>query len=166
MCAGGHFSADTGKPGRLDRAASRSELAGVLRRGASLVVAAPAADMERLARLARPTYSGGRWHKARVSAKNLARHRKQALLAGEEWELERPRNPMHINPLAGRKRVLQRPERQAEIQARLDRMPEIIEEYRQYLIQSKTDAYDKRELHVYFDADQVRPSARTKLSSV
>lgn len=122
--------------------------------------------MERLARLARPTYSGGRWHKARVSAKNLARHRKQALLVGEDWALERPRNPLHINPLAGRKRVLQRPERQAEIQARLDRMPAIIEEYRQYLIQSKTEAYDKRELHVYFDADQVRRSARTKLSSV
>jgi hypothetical protein len=112
--------------------------------------------MERLASMARPTFRSGRWHKARVSAKNLARHRKQALAAGEEWPLERPSKPLHINPLAGRKRILQRPEREAEIQARLARMPEIIEEYRQYLIQSKTDAYEKRELHVYFDADLVR----------
>ena len=28
----------------------------------------------------------------------------------------------------------------------------------QYLIKSKTDAYEKRELHVYFDAELVRPS--------
>ena len=112
--------------------------------------------MERIAALARPTFSGGRWNKARISAKNVARHRKLALAAGEDCAaLERPSRPLHINPLAGRKRVMQRPERLAEIQARLDRMPEIIEEYRQYLIMSKTDAYEKRELHVYFDAELV-----------
>jgi hypothetical protein len=131
-----------------------------------------------------PQFRNGRWQKPRISAKNLARMRRQALVAGEAWALERPVRQLPVNPVAGRRHILRRPDRHAEVQERLDRMPEIIEEYRQvsrvgapvqdstgrleglhsrllclwlqYLIKSKTSAYEKRELHVYFDAELVR----------
>ena len=69
------------------------------------------AAYEGVARAARPTFAGGRWHKARMSAKNVARHRKAAVAAGEEWGGERAGSPLHINPLAGRRRMMQRPDR-------------------------------------------------------
>ena len=64
-----------------------------------------------IARLSMPQYVGGRWQKARISARNLARLRRAALVAGEEWPLDRPAQPLHINPVAGRRQALQRPAR-------------------------------------------------------
>ena len=194
------------------------------------------AAYEGVARAARPTFAGGRWHKARMSAKNVARHRKAAVAAGEEWGGERAGSPLHINPLAGRRRMMQRPDRcvrsrptlpqsrgRCSVRARAMTLtavaclsqpggdsgeagpdarnhrgvppgapqstagaapppspqPRLSDDGRvgrggavgrspknspplqrcvQYLIKSKTDAYEKRELHVYFDAELVRRS--------
>ena len=60
----------------------------------------------------RPTFSGGRWHKPRVSARQAAMLRKQAVLGGQgaEWP-QAAAKPLHINPLAGRKQNLHRPDR-------------------------------------------------------
>lgn len=80
----------------------------------------------------KPQKVNGRWRNAAISAKNIARIRKEYLMSGREWKWDIPHKIVERRvPFKGKKRDLRREEKKVEIARCMDRMPKMIEEYRE-----------------------------------
>ncbi|KAL4422994.1 hypothetical protein ABPG77_005474 [Micractinium sp. CCAP 211/92] len=72
----------------------------------------------------------GSWRKPAISAKNLARLRREALLAGEEWPYDKPAAEVQRRKPKGHKHDREKPLREAAIQKKLAEADKRIAEYR------------------------------------
>ncbi|KAL4451957.1 hypothetical protein ABPG75_007619 [Micractinium tetrahymenae] len=72
----------------------------------------------------------GVWHKPAISAKNLARLRREALLAGEEWAHDKPAAEVKRRKPKGHKHDREKPLREAAIQKKLAEADKRIADYR------------------------------------
>ncbi|KAL3159074.1 hypothetical protein ABBQ32_011072 [Trebouxia sp. C0010 RCD-2024] len=80
-----------------------------------------------------PLKVGDIWHKAAISAKSLAKLRRQTLAKGSEWQFDRdlPARPTgFLRKVKGHKHDKLAAARQEEIQKNLDGMAERIQKYR------------------------------------
>ncbi|PSC70680.1 hypothetical protein C2E20_5883 [Micractinium conductrix] len=74
---------------------------------------------------------GGAWIKPSISAKNVARLRREALVAGEEWTYDKPAaEPAKRRRPKGHKHDREKPLREAAIQAKLAEADKRIADYR------------------------------------
>jgi hypothetical protein len=87
----------------------------------------------------RPTKQpNGRWHMPKWGALRVARERRQTLLRGEQWPYEVPHKEVVKRVMfKGHKRDARRLERAAEIERCMQRMPEMVAEYRASRIAAK-----------------------------
>ncbi|KAI3437914.1 hypothetical protein D9Q98_000359 [Chlorella vulgaris] len=72
----------------------------------------------------------GVWRKPAISAKNLARLRRETLLEGGEWPYEKPVVETKRRKPKGHKHDREKPQREAAIQKKLEVVDERIAEYR------------------------------------
>lgn len=88
------------------------------------------------ARAARPAVMkaqkvNGNWHMPKMSAKAIARLRKQHIIAGKEWKWDVPHKLVEKRmPFKGHKRVLRAIQKKEEIARCMERMPKLIAAYR------------------------------------
>lgn len=80
----------------------------------------------------KPYKVNGHWRQARMSAKAIAKKRKQYITAGREWKWDIPHKIIEKKiPFKGKKRDLEKLEKQKEIERCMARMPTLIAEFRE-----------------------------------
>lgn len=91
------------------------------------VVAAKAARPE----VMKPQKVNGRWHSAKMTGKAIATLRKKHIMSGKEWKWDIPHKIVEKKvEFKGKKRDLHKVEKQAEIKKCMERMPQLIADYR------------------------------------
>uniref|UniRef100_A0A061R0U9 MRPL25 domain-containing protein n=1 Tax=Tetraselmis sp. GSL018 TaxID=582737 RepID=A0A061R0U9_9CHLO len=78
-----------------------------------------------------PTFVNGKWRKPAISAKNVARLRKEDLLAGKEWPYEKPRSDPPYKQPKGHKRHKELEQRAKKVEEKLASMDDKIAQYRE-----------------------------------
>ncbi|KAL6781123.1 hypothetical protein ACKKBG_A09915 [Auxenochlorella protothecoides x Auxenochlorella symbiontica] len=92
----------------------------------------------------KPQNVGGVWHKAQISAKNVAKLRREALLATGKWEFEpEPKEEKPRKPNKGHKHDRQKPARMRVIAENLAGMDERIEKHRAAKREIKASLIDR-----------------------
>ncbi|KAI0566724.1 ribosomal protein mL59 [Gracilaria domingensis] len=86
----------------------------------------------------KPQKVNGKWHMPKMSARAIARLRKQHLREGREWKWDIPHKIVEKRvPFKGHLRELRYRQKQEEIARCMARMPKLIEDYRKRTAERK-----------------------------
>lgn len=112
---------------RIDRRSDRMPPRNVSIKNLAEVVAARASRPA----VMRPQKVNGNWHMPKMSARAIARRRKEYLQAGKEWPWDVPHKIVEKRvPFKGHKRDLRAVQKREEIARCMARMPALVEQYR------------------------------------
>lgn len=80
----------------------------------------------------KPQKVDGKWRKPKMSARDIARKRKECIMQGREWKWDIPHKIVEkAVPFKGKLRDLRRKEKLVEIERCMKRMPKLVAEYRE-----------------------------------
>eukprot|EP00898_Chlorokybus_atmophyticus_P007539 jgi/Chlat1/7787/Chrsp66S07254 len=100
--------------------------------------AAAAGDrLQQLAKLIKPALVNGVWRKAAISARIVARMRREELLAGRDWPFEQPRKEMKT-VMKGHKCDREKAERVKRIEENMKNMPQILADWKKSKMAKKS----------------------------
>lgn len=91
----------------------------------------------------KPQKVNGLWRKPAISAKNVARLRRESLLAGEQWQFEEEKKPRPYKKPKGHKVDRLKQIRLVEIEENMKNMPQKIAKYRESQKLKDTSYMDK-----------------------